>query len=50
MIITRRFSIKESETLSPGTKYQKLGSNDVLTAVYVLFLRIYYDNRMLEVW
>jgi hypothetical protein len=39
MIITRRFSIKESETLSPGTKYQKLGGNDVLTACECFILK-----------
>jgi hypothetical protein len=37
MIITRGFSIRESETPSPGKKYQQLGGNDVVTT-YVDFI------------
>jgi len=41
MIITRGFSIRESEIPSSGTNYQKLGGNDVLTiCVCFIFKKI----------
>lgn len=47
MIITRGFSIRKSETHSPGAKYQKLGGNDVIiTCVCFVLKKILRESNL----